>query len=245
MKHFKACGRLLRLLFHVAQGLWVVALRFPALSPAQQQARVQAWSLALLAHAGVSLSIRGAPALVGPVLLVSNHLSWLDIPVLHAARYCRFVSKSDVQDWPLVGTLATAAGTLYIERSSSRDALRVVQSMQQALAQGEVLAVFPEGTTGDGRTMLPFHANLLQAAVAAQAPVQPVGLRFVDKATGSTSFAPSFVGDETLVGSIWRTLCAPPIEAIVHFGVLEYALERDRRTWALHLHHTVDSLRRG
>ena len=72
MKHFKACGRLLRLLFHVAQGLWVVALRFPALSPAQQQARVQAWSLALLAHAGVSLSIRGAPALVGPVLLENS-----------------------------------------------------------------------------------------------------------------------------------------------------------------------------
>lgn len=245
MKHLKACGRLLGLLFHIARGLWVVAWRFPTLAPDQQQARVQAWSLALLAHAGVSLSIRGAPARLGPVMLVSNHLSWLDIPVLHAARYCRFVSKSDVQGWPLIGTLATAAGTLYIERSSRRDALRMVRSMQEALAQGEVLAVFPEGTTGDGRTMLPFHANLLQAAITAQAAVQPVGLRFTDKATGATSFAPSYIGDESLVGSIWRTLCAPPIEAIVHFGVPEFPQERDRRTWALHLHHTVDSLRRG
>ena len=88
-----------------------------------------------------------------------------------------------------------------------------VSDMQEALERGEVLAVFPEGTTSDGREMLPFHANLLQAAVAAKAPVQPVGLRFADKATGATSFAPSYIGDETLVGSIWRTLRAPAIAA--------------------------------
>jgi 1-acyl-sn-glycerol-3-phosphate acyltransferase len=245
VKHLKACWRLLRLVAHILLGLWTVALRFPSLSPEQQQMRVQAWSLKLLACAGVSLSIRGQPPAVGPVMLVANHLSWLDIPVLHAARYCRFVSKSDVQGWPLIGALATAAGTLYIERNVRRDAMRMVRTMQQALAQGEVLAVFPEGTTGDGREMLPFHANLLQAAVLADAPVQPVGLRFTDQATGSTSFAPSYIGDETLIGSIWRTLCAPPIVAIVHFGMPEQAQGRDRRMWALHLHRTVDSLRRS
>ena len=124
-------------------------------------------------------------------------------------------------------------------------ALRMVRSMQEALERGEVLAVFPEGTTGDGRAMLPFHANLLQAAVAAQAPVQPVGLRFADKATGATSFAPSYIGDETLVGSIWRTLSAPPIEAVVHYGPPELSGERDRRTWTQHLHDTVDQLRKA
>jgi 1-acyl-sn-glycerol-3-phosphate acyltransferase len=178
-------------------------------------------------------------------MLVSNHFSWLDIPVLHAARYCRFISKSDVQGWPLIGALATAAGTLYIERSSRRDAMRMVRALHESLEQGEVLAVFPEGTTGNGRELLPFHANLLQAAVSAQAPVQPVGLRFVDQATGATSHVASYVGDETLVGSIWRTLCAPPIEAIVHFGMPEQAQGRDRRVWAQHLHRTVDTLRRG
>lgn len=245
MKHLKACWRLLRLVVHIFLGLWTVAFRFPSLSPERQQMRVQAWSLKLLACVGVSLTIRGQPPAGGPVMLVANHLSWLDIPVLHAARYCRFVSKSDVQGWPLIGALATAAGTLYIERHVRRDAMRMVRTMQQALAQGEVLAVFPEGTTGDGREMLPFHANLLQAAVLADAPVQPVGLRFTDRASGATSFAPSYIGDETLVGSIWRTLCAPPIVAIVHFGMPEQAQGRDRRMWALHLHRTVDSLRRG
>ena len=245
MKQLRAVWRLLRLVGHIAQGLWVVALRFPTLSPDQQHARVQVWSQQLLALAGVHLRVVGQPPLTGPVMLVANHISWLDIPVMHAARHCRFVSKSDVKGWPLIGTLATAAGTLYIERSSRRDALRMVRSMQEALERGEVLAVFPEGTTGDGRAMLPFHANLIQAAVAAQSPVQPVGLRFADRATGATSFAPSYIGDETLVGSIWRTLSAPPIEAVVQYGPAELPAGRDRRAWAEHLHTTVDQLRRG
>lgn len=245
MKQLRAVWRLLRLVGHIAQGLWVVALRFPTLSPDQQHARVQVWSQQLLALAGVHLRVVGQPPLTGPVMLVANHISWLDIPVMHAARHCRFVSKSDVKGWPLIGTLATAAGTLYIERSSRRDALRMVQTMQEALERGEVLAVFPEGTTGDGREMLPFHANLIQAAVAAQAPVQPVALRFVDKASGSTSFAPSYIGDETLVGSIWRTLCADSIEAVVHFGPVEQPEGRDRRAWAQDLHATIDQLRQG
>lgn len=240
----RACWRVLRLLLHAVLGLWVVALRFPRLPPEQQQARVQAWALGLLACAGVTLELRGRPPRTGPVLLVANHLSWLDIPVMHAARYCRFISKSDVQDWPIVGTLATAAGTLYIERESRRDALRMVASMRDALLQGEVLAVFPEGTTGDGRALLPFHANLLQAALAADAPVQPVGLRFVESQSGATSLAPSFVGDETLLGSIWRTLSAPGITAVVHFGRPEHAQGRDRRAWSQALHAAVDELRR-
>lgn len=243
LRSVRACWRLAAMLGHVVHGMWVVAWRFPRLSPDQQQARVQAWALGLLARAGITLEVRGTPPVQGPVLLVANHLSWLDIPVMHAARYCRFISKSDVKDWPIVGALATAAGTLYIERSSRRDALRVVHRMHEALQAGEVLAVFPEGTTGDGRTLLPFHANLLQAALSADVPVQPVGLRFVDRQTGATSHAPSYVGDETLVGSIWRTLAAPPITAVVNFGPPEHAQGRDRRAWSEHLHATVDALR--
>ena len=243
LRSVRACWRLAAMLGHVLHGMGVVAWRFPRLSPDQQQARVQAWALGLLARAGIALEVHGTPPVQGPVLLVANHLSWLDIPVMHAARYCRFISKSDVKAWPIVGALATAAGTLYIERSSRRDALRVVHRMHEALQASEVLAVFPEGTTGDGRTLLPFHANLLQAALSADVPVQPVGLRFVDRRTGATSHAPSYVGDETLVGSIWRTLAAPPITAVVNFGTPEHAQGRDRRAWSEHLHATVDALR--
>ena len=244
-RRIKAGWRLLRLLAHILHGLWMASVRLPRLQPSQQAAMIQAWSQAFLAHAGVALEIRGQPPIIGPVLLVANHLSWLDIPVMHAARHCRFVSKSDVQDWPVVGTMATAAGTLYIERSSRRDALRIVGLMSDALKAGEVLAVFPEGTTGDGRTLLPFHANLLQAAVSGDAPAQPVGLRFIDQASSQTSHAPSYVGDESLLSSIWRTLCSRPIVAVVHYGQPEQADGRDRRAWNQHLHDTVDTLRQG
>ena len=155
-------------------------------------------------------------------------------PVMHRAA-------NSVSPWGL----ATAAGTLYIRRESRRDALRMVTSMRDALLAGEVLAVFPEGQTGDGRALLPFHANLLQAALDAGAPVQPVGLRFLDGIGGATSDAPSFVGDESFLGSVWRTLKAPGITAVVHFGAPERALGRDRRAWSQALHAAVDALRHG
>ncbi len=245
MRRIRACWRLLRVFLHILLGLWIAAVRLPRLQPVAQSAQVQVWSLALLGHIGIALEVRGQPPLLGPVLLVANHISWLDIPVMHAARHCRFVSKSDIKDWPLVGTLATAAGTLYIERSSRRDALRMVHLMRDALLAGEVLAVFPEGTTGDGLSMLPFHANLLQAALSADAPAQPVGLRFIDKASGQPSLAPSYVGDVTLLGSIWRTLSAPPMVAVVHYGEPEQAAGRDRRAWSEQLRARVDGLRQG
>lgn len=245
VRQVRAGWRMLRILAHILAGLWIAAVRLPRLPTAHQNAQVQAWALAFLRHAGITLAVHGQPPVTGPVLLVANHLSWLDIPVLHAARHCRFVSKSDIKDWPLIGGLATAAGTLYIERSSRRDALRVVHLMRDALQAGEVLAVFPEGTTGDGRILLPFHANLLQAAISADAPVQPVGLHFVDRASGQTSHAPSYIGEETLIGSIWRTLSAPPLLAVVHYGAPERADHRDRRAWSQHLHAAVDGLRQG
>jgi 1-acyl-sn-glycerol-3-phosphate acyltransferase len=245
IRRLRGCWRLLRVLGHVLAGLWIVALRLPRLPQEQQNSRVQAWAVELLGHFGITLQVLGQPPLTGPVLLVSNHVSWLDIPVMHAARHCRFVSKSDVQDWPLIGTLATAAGTLYIERSSRRDAVRMVALMADALRDHEVVAVFPEGTTGDGCSLLPFHANLLQAAVSADAPAQPVGLRFIDQASGLTSHAPSYVGDETLMGSLWRTVCAPPMVAVVHYGQPERAQGRERRAWIQHLRTTVDGLRQG
>jgi len=243
MTPLRALWKILRGLWHLLIGLWTIVVRFPRLSPEQREMRVQAWSLQLLALWGIHLQVLGQPVLVGPALIVANHISWLDILVIHAARYCRFVSKSDIRDWPLVGALATGAGTLYIERSSRKDALRMVHDMAEAMMAGDVVAVFPEGTTSDGRALLPFHANLIQSAIAAEAPVQPMSLKFVDTRTGELSLAPGYVGDDTLVGSVWRTLTAPPITAVVHFGEPQTADGRDRRQWAADLREAVTALR--
>jgi 1-acyl-sn-glycerol-3-phosphate acyltransferase len=243
MRVFRAAGKLAQALRHLGAGLWTIRREFPALDQAEKEQRVQAWAREMLRLMRIELRVSGHPPAHGPVLLVSNHISWLDILVLHAAGYCRFVSKADVKHWPVVGTLASAAGTLYIERESRRDAMRVVHHMTEHLSGGEVVAVFPEGTTGDGVTLLPFHANLLQAAITADVPVLPVALRFADGRTGKTSFAPSFVGDETLVGSVWRTLSSNAIVAEVNYGERQKAEGRGRREWAEELRQTVNRLR--
>lgn len=239
MKTFVALYKLLRGLGHMLKGVWWVHLHFPKLSPEQTEARVQVWSMQLLALWGIHLKVLGQPAVSGPMLLVANHISWLDIVVIHAARHCRFVSKSDVKTWPLVGTLATGCDTLFIERTKRRDAMRMVHDMTQALRDGDVLAIFPEGTTSDGLTLLPFHANLIQAAIAAEAPVQPMAMKFIDRASGQISLAPCYIGDDTLLGSVWRTLTSDGIEAVVHFGEPQTAQGRDRRVWAHDLREEV------
>jgi 1-acyl-sn-glycerol-3-phosphate acyltransferase len=235
--------RLLRAGAHILAGLFIILLHFPRLSSEQREIRVQVWSRELLACLGIRLAVRGPAALPGPLLLVANHISWLDITALHAARFCRFVSKADVQAWPLIGLLASGVGTLFIQRESRRDAMRVVHHMADSLRAGDVLAVFPEGTTSDGVDLLPFHANLLQAAIAAGSPVQPVALQFIDTRSGERSLAPCYVGDDTLLGSVWRTVCAPAITVQIVFGEPQGAEGRERRAWAEQLRAAVAQLR--
>ena len=243
MKTLRAVWRALRALAHVLRGLWTIRTEFGRLTPAQTQLVVREWSRGMLRIMGVELVVRGEVPTHGPLLVVANHLSWLDILVMNAARPSRFVSKADVQRWPLLGSLITGAGTLYIERESRRDAMRVVHQMAAALQAHDTVAVFPEGTTGDGRELLPFHANLIQAAISAHAPVMPVALDFVDAASGQRSDAPLFVGDTTLLQSIWSTLRAVGVQAVVHYGPAQTADGRDRRAWAQDLRSAVNDLR--
>lgn len=235
--------KLLRGIWHVVVGWITIYFRFPQLSPQQREARVQVWATQLLRIWDIELEVRGQPVVMGPTLMVCNHISWLDIVVIHATRHCRFVSKSELREWPLIGTLATGAGTLYIERENRKDAMRMVKEMAQALKAGDVLAVFPEGTTGDGIGMLPFHANLIQSAIEADAPVQPLALQFVDAQTNSISMAARFVGEDTLVGSIWRTLNVQGLKAVVQFGEIQSAHGRSRREWAADLSRDVAALK--
>jgi len=235
--------RLALILVHILRGFWIIRLHFPRLEPTEQQRHVQRWATQMLSAMGIELDHQGQRLPEGPLLLVANHISWLDILVLHASGYCRFISKADVRRWPLIGFMADGAGTLFIERESRRDAHRVVHHMAERLQAGDVLAVFPEGTTGDGISLKPFHANLIQAAILAGAPVQPVALRFVDGATGQTSHAPRFIDDDTLVGSVLRTLAAGQLRAQVVTGEPEHHAGRDRRQWAQELRERVHALR--
>lgn len=204
-----ALWRLLRLTAHVLHGLALIKLRFGAIDAAARQGHIRWWSRKTLALLGVELQVDSAgPAAPGARLLVANHVSWLDIAAVHAVMpEARFVSKADVRHWPIVGALVEGAGTLFIERTSKRDALRVVHQAAQAMKDGDTVAFFPEGTTGTGPELLPFHGNLLQAAIATAMPVQPLLLRWHEPGQ-RFSEAARFVGDTTLAQSLWRIAAA-------------------------------------
>ena len=245
MNQLVACWKLARALRHAMIGLITILILFPRITPENRQRRIQVWSSQMLICLGLELRVTGQPAAHGPMLLVANHISWVDITALHAARFCRFVSKADVKHWPLIGALASGVGTLFIERESRRDAMRMVQHMAQSLRDGDVLAIFPEGTTSDGTGLRPFHANLFQAAISADAPVQPVAINFIDIQSGMLTTAPSYINDDTLLVSVWRTLCTPGIAVVIHFGAPQSAQGRDRRAWAAQVREAVQLLRTG
>lgn len=238
MQALRAAWRLSRAVLHVLHGMAVMT-RFPALDAAARHERIRWWSAGLLRAVGLTLQVSGVQPRPGATLIVANHISWLDIAAIHAAApHARFVSKADVLQWPLLGWLIRNAGTLFIERERKRDAVRVVHAMASALQAGDTVAVFPEGTTGPGETPLPFHANLLQAAVATGTPVQPVVLRFAD-AGAPFSAAVHFLGETTLLQSIWRVVSARGLCAHVQLLPPVGSEHADRRLLAEHLRELI------
>lgn len=235
----RATGRLLRCVAHAVHGVAVVLFQFHRLDAAARQARIQWWAAGILSRMGIGLEMVGQLH-PGGVLLVANHVSWLDINALHAVvPQARFVSKSDIQSWPLISRLADAADTLYLHRERKRDALRVVHLVADALRQGQTVAVFPEGTTSDGRTLLPFHANLLQAAISTDTPVQAVALRF-SQGSEPISAAVEFVGRTTLVESMWRVACAEGLTAHVTLLPAQASTGLERREFAQRLRESIE-----
>jgi 1-acyl-sn-glycerol-3-phosphate acyltransferase len=150
----------------------------------------------------------------GPVLLVANHVSWIDIFVINAVRPTVFVAKSEIQHWPVLGRLVRGAGTLFIPRRQ-RHAVRMVgRAMQQRFQCGEAVGLFPEGTTTTGFAILPFHCSLFEPARHAEVVIQPLALRFLYQ--GRRDAYAAFVGEETLAHNLWRVLSTPglTVEAV-------------------------------
>lgn len=238
MRPLLAAWRLLRVLVHGVHGLLLVLVVFPRLPVARRQAHIAWWSAKLLRVLGMQLQVQGRfnP---GPSLVVANHISWLDIMAVHAVcPQARFVSKADVQQWPVVNRLVDSAGTLYIQREKRRDALRVVHQMAEALQGGDTVAVFPEGTTGDGGALLPFHANLLQAAITTATPIQPVALRYAD-AENAVSPAALWLGETTLAQSLWQLACGRGLVVLLQVLPPVATAQVDRRVLAEQLHGLI------
>jgi len=217
----------IRLVTHLLYGMWVVATRFPRATKEQRDELNRKWSLRFLQIAGMRLVVHNdAARLDAGVLVVANHISWIDIYVINAWRPTHFVSKAEVRKWPVVGWLAQQLGTVFIQREKRSEAKRIMQELAQRLEQGEAICVFPEGTTSDGVELLPFHSNLFQAPVLASRPVQPLCLYYED-AHGKQSTAPAYIGDLSLGESLDALLRGAPLTAHVYVGeVLAPGAER-------------------
>jgi 1-acyl-sn-glycerol-3-phosphate acyltransferase len=205
--------RKLRLVIHLLRGMWIVARRFSRVSAAERAELNRVWSIEMLRRSGMKLVVHNDDArLDAGVLVVGNHISWIDIYVINAWRPTPFVSKAEIRKWPVVGWLAEKLDTVFVQREKRSDARRIMHELAQRLMKGDMMCVFPEGTTTDGTAILPFHANMFQAAVSASVPVQPICIMYED-ASGKLSTAPAYIGDMTLNDSLNAVLRAEPLTA--------------------------------
>ena len=209
--------RCARALMHIVGGLATTVFVFPRVSQERRHEAIRRWCRQFLAMLAVEPRAhrQAAGAMPDHVLIVANHISWLDIFVLLSFQPARFVAKADLKRMPVVGRLITNVGTLYIERERRRDTHTVNRATVEALERGDVVAVFPEATTSDGTGLLKFHSSLLQSAVDARGHVQPIAIRY---RTPSDEFciAPAYVGELNLFQSFWRVTGEPRIVAELH-----------------------------
>ncbi|MCT9138079.1 lysophospholipid acyltransferase family protein [Streptomyces violarus] len=193
---------------------------------------VRRWCRWIVRAAGVQVRITGAAAPTGPLLLVANHISWLDIPLLAAVRPARMLAKAEVRRWPVAGPLAARGGVLFIDRDRLRALPGTVARIAEVLREGRAVGVFPEGSTWCGRSQGVFRRAVFQAALDAGAAVQPVHLRY-RIAGGPPSTAPAFVGDDMLPTSVWRVVSARGLVAEVDVqDVIPPGAHADRRSLA-------------
>ena len=210
----KLAYRLTRVLLHLVKGLTICAIVFPFIGHERRNRHIQRWSGQLLRICGITVDITPGMQALEHALIVANHVSWLDIFVINTVFPSRFVAKAEIRGWPILGWLADKAGTVFIARGNRRDLRHIFKGLVHSLEKGERVAFFPEGTTASQGELLPFHANLFEAAIDAHVPVQPYALRYVDDA-GRLHPNVDFVGEMSFAESMLLILKGSAIHAQV------------------------------
>jgi 1-acyl-sn-glycerol-3-phosphate acyltransferase len=172
------------------------------------------WSRIMVRIFGLKMKRFGTP-LPGAVLFVANHVSWLDITVLHSQRWMGFVAKAEIEQWPIIGGIAKRSGTIYHQRGDNASLHGVMHQMLDRLQNGMAVGVFPEGKTLPGNTIGVFHARIFQPAIVADKPAQPVAIKYGDKGNAQTLMA--FGVNENFFSNMIRVLGEPSRVCEVHF----------------------------
>ena len=225
---FRGCRLALHLFYAV-----LLAIFYPHLKPAKRRRILKTWSRQLLDILNIGIRTEGQWPVRGEggYLVVANHVSWLDIFVLNTIYPSRFIAKTEVRNWPLIGWLCKRSNTIFIERALRQDAASINQQISLLLEQGVCVGLFPEGTTTDGRQVGHFHSALIQPAIDAGAMLCPIALRYQNEG-GKQSNAAVFTGEVTLSRSIWRILRSPRFDALLVFTPALATVGENRRVLA-------------
>jgi len=236
--------RWLRLGIHAASAALILAFIFPRTSPRTHRKLVRWWSARLVAMAGVRVEVSGhLPRTRGEAAMIAaNHVSWLDMFVVMGVRPARFIAKSEIRDWPVAGWIADRAGTLFIRRERRRDTALINGRVHDALAQGDCIGLFPEGTTTEGDRLLRFHTSLFEPAIANAATIHPAAIRY-EHADGTPCAAVAYVGEMSFMESVVQVLAQRGV--VAHLAFAEPIAPRadlDRRAAARIAHERTASL---
>jgi 1-acyl-sn-glycerol-3-phosphate acyltransferase len=212
MRVLRLAWRLPALVGWVLFGLLWALTGLRLMGPVGRKRSLRIFARGVLGICGVRLAPEGDIQFPSPCLVVSNHISWIDIFVLQALEPITFIAKSDIRSWPVIGPLVTASGTLYIERGRRSAIKEVMNEAQVLLDHGARIMFFPEGTTSDGHTVLKFHANFFALIEHRPSlPMRPLTLRYFQH--GQPTTIPAYIGDMTLVQSIVAIMSARGLSA--------------------------------
>ncbi len=214
MSALRGTLRFLHLLAHFAKGLYLSYTRLHGTQShdlsEDQHKIIQTWLHRSAEIIGIDIQVHGTPA-QSPAFVVANHISWLDIIIISSVLPVSFLSKAEILNWPVIGTLAAKAGTLFIHRGSKNGAAEAVELVKVKLKAGHSVASFPEAKTTDGTSVKVFHARLFAAAIDTETAVQPVALRYpplAKQTSARINLIVPYVEGPNLVQHAFRIMCA-------------------------------------
>jgi len=209
----KAKFKWVQITSHVLHGVIQLVFLFPISTQEKNKHRIKKWSQKLLSILQVELEIEDEEYLIGRTgLVVSNHISWLDIHVINSHSPMRFVAKREVANWPVFGFMAKRLSTIFINRDSARNIKGTISEISEIL-KIENICIFPEGTSTFGCSVKEFKSNLFEAALLSQADVMPISIQYMDVKTGERSYAPVYADSIGLLESISSVIYAAGVKA--------------------------------
>lgn len=222
--------RITRVFFHTIIGLIIASVFLPFLAKNTKLALIKWWCGGLLRAFHIKVTTFGdlPPNTTSGVMFVANHISWSDIHALNSKIALRFIAKSEIRSWPVFGYLVAKANTLFIDRSKKQEAAKIVNITAASLMTGDNLCFFPEGTTTDGKQVLPFKSSVLEAAIAANSPIWPVAIRYVN-ADGSMNTNTAYAGEISLIDSMYQVIKQKNVVVELHFLSPIDSAGKDRR----------------